>query len=186
VAGHKSMDDDAFCPVTDRTVVRLRARYESPIVAERFKGPPEATELPLYRFARRLFRAAMGLKGRELRQRHLERMPGTDARLEELTPQFFLRNVARLERFLDDELPLEEVRTRDKEAEQVVGRALPGRYQHPELLTHWNIADVVWLRALIKRFVYEEDWRTRFGRELKEHVQGPLYRYTPPGDEGQQ
>jgi hypothetical protein len=141
---------------------------------------------PLYLWARRLLRAAKGMKGREVRQRMIERPGWIEGRMEDRVPQFFLRNITRVERTRDEDegLPFEEVRTRDADAEGRVGRALAGRFPRPELLTHWNLDDVVWLRALVRRYVYQEDWRRRFGRELKEHVRGPLFRYDPDKTEG--
>ncbi len=164
------------------TVERIHAwhdaRYQRLVGPERFEGLRTIEDLPLYRWTKHLLRTAR-LKGRETRVRPLERPDGIEARLEQKMPQFFLRNLRRPERNVEDRPELAVVRTRDPAAEDAAAQVRDARYKPPRLLDHWNLDDVLWLRALVKRYFHEEDWRRRFGRELKESVRGPLFKYDP-------
>lgn len=164
----------------ERLWPRIAARYHRAGVAESFAGPRSMEDLPLYRMARSLLRRGMSRRGREFPVRTIEPPPEVTAGLEHKTPQFFLRNVGRVERSVEDGLSFEVA-----EAARVdlgAARAEVRRYRPPELLRRWNIDDVAWLRALVRRVMFEEDWRRRFGRELKERVRGPLFRYDPDAE----
>jgi len=168
-----------FRLIVERLPDRLRTRHCAPIRAEGFGGPRTMEDLRLYAMTRRLFKAVAKYRGPSAVVHELERPPGVDNQVGERTPQFFLRNVRRVERFLDERSLFKEVRTRDPAAERAVGNVLSGRYAPPELLTHWNLHEMLRFRKLIRRVLYEEPWSRRFGRELKEHVHGPLFRYDP-------
>lgn len=172
--------DDGFRLTVERGLRRHLERYARPTTAEAFPGPRSMEDLRLYRTTRALLRKARQVKVREYVVRSLERPPNVDGQVEERVPQFFLRNIRRVERWVEDsESPYVEVRTRDRVAEDVSAQYRGLRYEPPRLLDHWNMTDVLWFRAMIKRYFHEEDWRTRFGRELKERVQGPLWKYEP-------
>jgi len=156
----------------------LAARYHRPGVAESFTGPRSMEDLPLYRMARALLRAGQARRGRDFPVRLVEPPADVAAGIEHKVPQFFLRNVGRVERAEEEALPLAANEV-EPPVDLAAVRAEVGRYRAPALLRRWNIEDVVWLRALLRRVLVEEDWRRRFGRELKQHVRGPLYRYDP-------
>ena len=168
-----------FVLAVERLSARLARRWTAPIGPERFTGLPTMEELPLYQAARALFRRTGKARVRTWVQRVVERPDGIDAQLEEKVPQFFLRNIARAERELDDAMPFDVTATRDREAERQLAELRGLRYRPPALLKRWNLDEVIWLRALLKRLLYQEDWRRRFGRELKETVRGPLFKYDP-------
>lgn len=156
------------------------ARYHRPGVAESFVGPRSMEDLPLYRMVRSLLRRGMSRRGREFPVRAIEPPPEVTAGLDHKAPQFFLRNVGRVERPVEEGLPFELAESVSVDLGPT--RAEVRRYRPPELLRRWNLDDVVWLRALVRRVVFEEDWRRRFGRELKDRIRGPLFRYDPDDD----
>ncbi len=155
----------------------MAARYHRPGVAESFPGPRSMDDLPLYLMARSLLRRGLKRRGREFTVRQIEPPPEVSRGLAHTVPQFFLRNVGRVERPKEDSLPFEALARAPAALD--AARAEVRRYRPPALLRRFNIDDVVWLRALLRRVVFEEDWRRRFGRELKERVRGPLFRYDP-------
>ncbi len=168
-----------FPLVTQRLGGRLVGRYHRALGPEAFGGPRSMEDLPLYRMARKVFKAARRLRGREFPRRMVEPPPDLAGRLEHRTPQFFLRNIPRIERTLPDQPEFEVTQVRDLEAEHVVQNLRRLRYERPSFLTEWNLSRVVELRALLRHLFFEEDWTRRFGRELKERVRGPLFRYDP-------
>lgn len=168
-----------FPLVTQRLGGRLVARYHRALGPEAFGGPRSMEDLPLYRMARKVFKAARRLRGREFPRRMVEPPSDLAGRLEHKTPQFFLRNIPRIERSTPDEPEFDVARIRDIEAERVVKDLRRLRYEPPTFLTEWNMSRVVELRALLRRLFFEEDWTRLFGRELKERVRGPLFRYDP-------
>jgi len=163
----------------ERLSRRVAARWTAPIGAERFVGPSSMEDRPLYVAARAVLRRTGTIRVRTWVQRMAERPSGMDSQMGQKVPQFFLRNTRRAERVVEDELPLEVVAIRDREAELQLAELRALRYRPPELLQRWNIESVLWLRGFLKRVLFEEDWRRRFGRELKETVQGPLFKYDP-------
>jgi hypothetical protein len=164
----------------ERPLSRVVAAAVAPRVPERFPGLPTMEDRPLYEAARAVLRRTGKIKVRTWVQRMAERPEGLDAQLEHKVPQFFLRNIARAERKVEeDESPYTVVALRDRAAEEALAEIRNLRYRPPALLKRWNMDDVLWLRALLKRFLHQEDWRRRFGRELKETVRGPLYKYDP-------
>jgi hypothetical protein len=163
----------------ERLSRRVAARWTVPIGAERFTGLPSMEDRPLYLAARAVLRRTGKIRVRTWVQRMVVRPDGMDSQMEQKVPQFFLRNTLRAERVVEDELPLEVVATRDREAERQLAELRTLRYRPPELLQRWNIDHVTWLRAFLKQILFDEDWRRRFGRELKETVQGPLFKYDP-------
>ncbi len=174
-----SRDSEDFPLVTQRLGRRLADRYQRALGPEAFEGPRSMEDLPLYRLARRVLQTARRLRGREFPRRMVEPPPDLGGRMEHKTPQFFLRNILRVERFVEDAPEFEVTQVRDLEAENVVQQLRSLRYEPPALLTEWNMTRVVELRALMRRLFFEDDWTRRFGRELKERVHGPLFRYDP-------
>ena len=163
----------------ERPLSPIAARAAVLLVPERFRGLPTMEDRPLYEAARAVLRRTGKVKVRTWVQRMSERPEGVDAQLEQTVPQFFLRNIARAERKEEDESPWVLVSTRDRSAEEALAALRNLRYRPPELLKRWNMDDVLWLRALLKRVLHQDDWTRRFGRELKETVRGPLFRYDP-------
>lgn len=174
-----SPKDNGFPLAVERLPRRLVARYHQLVLPETFEGLPPTDDLPLYRMARRVWRAANRLRGREFPRRMMEPPADLQGRLEHKTPQFFLRNIPRVERWVDDEPSFQVVEVRDREAERMLADLRSLRYEPPAFLSEWNITLVNELRALLRRLFFEEDWTRRFGRELKERVRGPLFRYDP-------
>lgn len=162
----------------------LAGRLERPLPVERTADRPSMEDRPVYRQIRALLRRAGRIRGRTVQQRTMERPEGIDGALEHLCPQFFLRNIGRVERPEEEGLPLEVQEVRDSRAEEVLREIRHLRYQPPRLLERMNIDEVRWLRGMLRRVLYLEDWRRRFGRELKETVRGPLFRYDPDAPVG--
>ena len=173
--------DRGFNLSVERSLPRYAARYLRSLPPERFRGPRSVEDLPLYLWAKRLLRSSsrLGKAGASVTARPIVRPDGLDARLEHKVPQFFLRNITRVERELPDAPEYREVRTRDAAAEGLVRDLAAMRRRPPELLRRWNLEEVLRLRALLKRLFHQDDWTLHFGRELKERVQGPLYKYKP-------
>lgn len=165
--------------VTQRLGPRLVGRYHRTLPSEAFEGPRSVEDLPLYRLARRIFKRVRRLRGRDFPRRMVEPPPGLDSRLAHKTPQFFLRNIPRVERFVEDQPKFHVVKVRDVESERVVQRLRELRYEPPDFLTEWNLERVKDLRILLRHLLFEEDWSRRFGREVKERIRGPLFRYDP-------
>lgn len=178
-----AQDPSQDLPVMDLAVERLSRRialrWTSPIGPERFRGLPSIEDRPLYLAARAVLRRAGRLRVRTWVQTMAERPPGIDSQLEQRVPQFFLRNIARAEREVAEELPFEVTVVRDPEGERQLASLRKLRYQPPELLKRWNLDEVLWLRSMLRHYLFDEDWRRRFGRELKEGIRGPLYKYDP-------
>jgi len=174
----------AFPLVVERLGERLRERYERPTGPEGFEGPRSMEDLPLYEWTRRILRAGTRLKGRTFPRRMMEQPAGLDAGLEHKTPQFFLRNVSRTEHSLEDRPEFEMVATRDHEDEARVADLLRMRYRPPSMLQKWNIEEVVRVRRMFRRLLFADDWTRHFGRELKERIQGPLFKYDPDAGDG--
>ncbi|HOI11328.1 MAG TPA: hypothetical protein PK313_12705 [Myxococcota bacterium] len=182
-SGSASRSPDGVPPAgltlaVERLWPRLAARYHRPGVAESFPGPRSMEDLPLYRMARRLLRAGLARRGREFPIRAAEQPSDVASGLEHKAPQFFLRSVGRVERAEEERLPLAPTAGVARVDLSAV-RAQAGRYRPPALLQRFNVDEVAWLRGLIRRVVFQEDWRRRFGRELKQRVRGPLFRYDP-------
>lgn len=171
-SGHWVLPPDAFSR-------GLLGRLERPLSVERAQPRFFLEERPFYLRARALWRRMQRVRLPQWTQRSLERPQEVDGQLEHLCPQFILRNVGRLERAEEEGVPLEVQSVRDHEAEEVLREFRRLRYRPPELLEHMNLEEVVRLRSLLRRLLFEEDWRRRFGRELKERIRGPLFRYDP-------
>jgi len=175
-----------WLPGPERFARRLAGRLERPLAVEQVPPSPSIEDRPLYRHVRSLLRRAGRLRVRTLRERPLERPEGVDGQLEHLCPQYFLRNIGRVERPEEEGVPLEVQEVRDSRAEEILRELRNLRYRPPQLLDRMNLDEILWLRALLRRVIHQEDWRRRFGRELKETIRGPLYRYDPdaPPEEG--
>ncbi len=174
-----SQEPGPFPLVSERLSRRLLERYQRPLPPEGFEGPRTMEDLPLYRMARRVWKATRRFRAREFPRRMMEPPPDLGRRLEHKTPQFFLRNIPRVERSVEDKPEFTVVQVRDRQAERVITDLRSLRYEPPAFLTEWNLDKVMELRALLRRLFFEEDWTRRFGRELKERVRGPLFRYDP-------
>lgn len=172
-----------FTLSVERLGRRLANRYLWAVCAERFKGPGTMDDLPLYQMARRQWKRLRKLRAKEFPRRLMEPPPGLEDRMEHKTPQFFLRNIPRVERSAPDEPEFDVSYVRDREAEATLQALRKMRYKPPEFLKEWNIERVVELREMLKVLVEKEDWTRRFGREIKERIRGPLYKYDPDAAE---
>lgn len=173
-----------FTLVLERLYSRFTRRILRKTKAECFQGMELMENLPLYEMARKILRATK-LNPKTYKQRDMERPINIDSQMEEKVPQFFLRNIPRVEKpTIEEEYGFEVVRTRSPEDENIVATLLKIRYEPPKLIERFNIDEIKWFRALIKRVVYQNQWNKFFCRELKEHIQGPLYKYKP--DEGEE
>ena len=90
-----------------------------------------------------------------------------DARLGDLEPQFFLRNVPRAEHYLDDELRLEYVSLGDEDEIEDAHVAALTPLERPELLDRTSAQRLVAHRSEMRRLFFEADWSRHFGHELK-------------------
>lgn len=177
-------------PLTLRPEVfarRLEDRLERPLPVEKVPERPSIEDRPVYRRIRALLRRTGRIRGPVVQQRTLERPEGIEGHLENLCPQYFLRNIGRVERPEEEGIPLEVQEVRDSQAEEILQEIRHLRYRPPPLLDRMNLDEVRWLRGTLRRVLYLEDWRRRFGRELKQTVRGPLYLYDPdaPSSEGE-
>lgn len=157
----------------------LSAKYESPVGPEAFTGPASMEDRPLYRWTRRLLKARSRLQGRTFPRRVMDPPDGMESTLEHKTPQYFLRNVGRAEHSVDDSPRFEVEEVRDPSAEGLVGDLRSRRYEPPAFLDQWNLEEVVRVRRLFRDILFDDDWTRRFGRELKERIRGPLFKYDP-------
>ena len=173
-----------FRVTAEKLVERMRERYESRLGPEKFPGLKSIEDLPLYEWTRRILRRGSKLKGRTFPRRMMEPPAGLDSSLENKTPQFFLRNVSRTGHFVEESPRFEKVETRDRQAETIVPEMRRMRYSPPPFLQKWNLDEVIRVRKLFRTLLHDDDWTRRFGRELKERVRGPLFKYDPdaPGE----
>ncbi|MBL6974412.1 MAG: hypothetical protein ISR64_01650 [Deltaproteobacteria bacterium] len=158
---------------------RLRVKYETPVGPEAFAGPGSMEDRPLYEWTRRLLKARARLEGRTFPRRVMDPPDGMDAALEHKTPQYFLRNVGRAERTTDDSPRFEVEETGDPSMRGGVGDLPRMDYEPPALLDRWNLEEVVRVRRLFRDILFDDDWTRRFGREIKERIRGPLFKYDP-------
>ena len=87
-----------------------------------------------------------------------------DDRLSDLEPQFFLRNVPRAEKYIDDlELNYVQVREAPEDAHAIVAAA----YRPPEFVEQNNADRIGAHRREMRRLFFEADWTRHFGYELK-------------------
>jgi hypothetical protein len=98
--------------------------------------------------------------------------------------QFFLRDIERLEMSVDEEVILEKFFERPIEDETIVLSLRKMRYEKPKFIEEFNIVTVLRLRQTLRRILFQERWNTRFCREIKEKIRGPIYRYEPNEGEG--
>lgn len=105
-----------------------------------------------------------------------------DERLAELEPQFILRNLLRLERDAEDELPFE-IRPHTHPMSERGGSPLRrDPYRPPELPALRGERVMAEARRATRRWFHDADWRRYFGRELRERIEGPVWRYDPDVD----
>jgi len=123
------------------------------------------------------------IKPREFVFRKLEQPHKVRAYMESKSVQFFLRDVDRLEMTVDEEVVLEKFFERAKQDENIVLSLRKMRYEKPRFIEEFNIITVLKLRQTLRRVLFQERWERRFGREIKEKIQGPLYRYEPKDEE---
>lgn len=169
-----------FRTFLEKASARVIERYLVPTRAEQFKGIPAVEDLALYTWIRRLLKNAKQFRGREFRQRNIERPDGIEGMLDERVPQFFLRNIQRAERELPDEMEWKgSAGLPDVMNIKLVKDELPRRFPKPELLSHWNIDDMIWFRAMIQKYFHKTEWNRHFGHEIKEKLTGPIWKYDP-------
>jgi hypothetical protein len=105
-----------------------------------------------------------------------------DAKLEEAmehkTPQFFLRNIPRLDRD-PTQAPFDAVPVERKGYEAALQEARSARHEPPKLISEWMLDRVRAYRATTVRWLWDEDWSRYIGAEIKKDFKGPLWRYDP-------
>lgn len=116
---------------------------------------------------------------REPTERPLEDYPPElEKKMERREPQFFLRNIPRAEKFLDDE-EYDRIRTMDRAWVDELERVRKPRYVPPELLDEMNLERVIAYRRDNRQLFCYEDWTRYFGRELKRTINVAVWRYDP-------
>lgn len=124
------------------------------------------------------------LKSRNFVFRKLEQPPKVRAYMENKSVQFFLRDIERLEMSVDEEVVLEKFFERPREDENIVLSLRRMRYEKPRFIEEFNIVTVLKLRQTLRRVLFQEPWNSRFCREIKEKIRGPIYRYEPKEGQG--
>jgi len=169
-----------FMLCVERLPGYIAANYLQPLVVERFHGL-RAIEDNLFtgpsiqRLLDRLSKTNPPAK----KPREMERPAAVDNQIERKKEQFFLRSLFRVQRQVDEEMPFKVEQQRDPDAEILVSKVLPRRYQRPQMLTHRNMDDVIWWRRFVREVFFEDDWTRRFGRELRESLNVAVWRYDP-------
>jgi len=171
---------NSFMLCVERLPGYIAANYLEPLATERFHGLGTFdaglfTGPGIQRLLDRLSKANPPAK----KPREMARPAAVDNQIERKKEQFFLRSLFRVQRQVDEEMPFKVEQQRDPDAEVLVSKALPRRYQRPQLLTHSNMADVIWWRRFIRELFFEEDWRRHFGRELRESLNVAVWRHHP-------
>jgi hypothetical protein len=151
------------------------------------RRPPRSLERlwsALHSQKRKLLYRFETLKSRDFVFRKLEQPPKVRAYMEYKSVQFFLRDIERLEMSVDEEVILEKFFERPIEDENIVLSLRKMRYEKPKFIEEFNIVTVLKLRQTLRRVLFQERWNTRFCREIKEKIRGPIYRYEPNEGEG--
>jgi|GEM_PF-3048906 len=102
-----------------------------------------------------------------------------DEHLEQRSPQFFLRNIPRIERIVDEWLEFTITPNARPDQAHLLDEARQARLERPELLETFSVEVVKEYRATAVRWMRHEDWTRYFSRELKDDAQGPLWRHDP-------
>ena len=104
--------------------------------------------------------------------------PELEKKMERKEPQFFLRNIPRAERFLEDE-EYDRIQTMDRDWIDELTRARSPRYEPPELLEEMNLERVTTYRRDVRKLLCHTEWSRYFCRELKEDLSVAIWRYDP-------
>jgi hypothetical protein len=168
-----------FVLTVERPISILSCEWSPISLGESFPEIRSMDDLPLYQSARKIVARTSRLRIRSFVVRTLETAAATTSAMESKVPQFFLRNIARVEMSLPDEPEFQTIQVRDLDAEQALASIRSLRYEPPQLIRRWNMDEVKNLRVFLRRVLHDEDWRRRFGRELKESIRGPLFKYDP-------
>lgn len=106
----------------------------------------------------------------------------TDEQREETTPQFFLRNVGRVERLDEETIPWDYRESElqgfdDRPLEEA--RRLHRTYTPPPLLDRPSYQELGEGVDEMRDLMYRIRWTRFFGHEVRERVQGPLWKHFP-------
>ena len=112
--------------------------------------------------------------------RHLDTPASVETQMEDKTPQFFLRNVPRVERMEEDPdfLPFKE----EEEALRPDFDADPARlirYERPRFIRYFSVYDFKWVQRVLNKTLREETWTDRFSREIRESLMKGLWLSNP-------
>lgn len=128
--------------------------------------------------ANRDLAGALPRGAREIKPKRKEDYPSElTSQMEHREAQFFLRNIPRLERFPEEELPFDRRSIALGSLHDALEAVRGARYEPPVLVEVFNLAHVKAYRRGIRRAFYEDDWTRRFGRELREKLRVPVWRY---------
>lgn len=99
--------------------------------------------------------------------------------LEICTPQYFLRNIPRTERVVEDWLEFEREAQERRDYEALLDEVRRARVEPPELIARWGFEELRDWVAEHRRLFVDTEWTRHFGRELAKDLTGPIWRYDP-------
>jgi len=101
----------------------------------------------------------------------------------DLMPQFTLRNLDRAEKdvYLEDPLELRRIKGIGGEIHSALSESRDAKLAKVSFQSVWTLDLVTRLRETFRRILQEEPWELRFGREIRDTLQRPLWRYFPEG-----
>ena len=117
---------------------------------------------------------------RPVKERPIEEYPAElDTQMEFKEPQYFLRNIPRVERIPDDPLEFDRTALFVRDWHAVVQAVHRQRREPVQLIEELNEARVREYRQGTRRLFFQTDWTRHFGKELAATVDGPLWKYDP-------
>ena len=116
----------------------------------------------------------------EFTTRHIDTPPSIESKMEHKTPQFFLRNIPRIQRMEEDPdaLPYKDQGMPVLSKIQIRPAKLV-YYERPKFIEYFSVNDVKWLQRVLSKTLREEVWTDRFSKEIKESLMTGLWLSNP-------
>ena len=98
-------------------------------------------------------------------------------------PQFTLRNIGRMEKYVDTEEPLPLQRTAgvSGRTEALLDEVRNARLPKVEMAQVWSVSFNTQVRDSLRRLLLEDPWENRFGAEVRIDHAGPMFKYIVDG-----
>lgn len=111
--------------------------------------------------------------------RVFERATAVDDQLDQRTPQFFLRNIPRLERMVEDRMEFVHAPSERLAVAGLLDEVREARHESPNMLEVRSVKAIVEARDSSALWMKQKDWTRYFGKEVLKDVKGPRWRYDP-------